>query len=186
MIHGWTGDETVMWIFARALPQNSWLFAPRGPVAAPGGGYGWISIRQASLPRYEHYTGVAVQLMEQVDHWLKTNHVPASNLDIVGFSQGAAVAYTILADYPERVNRLAALAGYLPEGASARFNPLVLEGKKVFIAHGSQDKTIPVDTARRAAEELQSAHARVTYCEDDIGHKLGAACLKNLETFFAD
>jgi hypothetical protein len=30
MIHGWTGDETVMWLFANRLPLNFLKIAPRG------------------------------------------------------------------------------------------------------------------------------------------------------------
>ena len=30
LLHGWTGDEKVMWVFAGGLPEESWVFAPRG------------------------------------------------------------------------------------------------------------------------------------------------------------
>ena len=32
MLHGWTGDEDLMWVFARRLPPNALLIAPRWPV----------------------------------------------------------------------------------------------------------------------------------------------------------
>ncbi len=25
MLHGWTGDENAMWVFARNLPDNFWI-----------------------------------------------------------------------------------------------------------------------------------------------------------------
>ena len=41
LIHGLTGDENVMWVFARDLPAHYWMVAPRAPYAAEPGGYSW-------------------------------------------------------------------------------------------------------------------------------------------------
>jgi hypothetical protein len=45
-----------------------------------------------------------------------------------------------------------------------------------YLAHGTQDKLVPVDVARRSVEQLEQAGANVAYCENDVGHKLGADC----------
>ena len=31
LLHGWTGDENSMWVFARGLSPNYWIVAPRAP-----------------------------------------------------------------------------------------------------------------------------------------------------------
>ena len=41
LLHGFTGDENSMWVFASRLPQNSWLAAPRAPYPSPLGGFSW-------------------------------------------------------------------------------------------------------------------------------------------------
>jgi predicted esterase len=33
---------------------------------------------------------------------------------------------------------------------------------------------------------LEQAGANVTYCEDEVGHKLSAACLRTLKDFLKD
>ena len=43
LIHGWTGDENSMWVFARNLPSDDWIIAPRAPHAAETFGYSWRS-----------------------------------------------------------------------------------------------------------------------------------------------
>jgi predicted esterase len=53
------------------------------------------------------------------------------------------------------------------------------------MAHGTQDALVPVARARQARQILLEAGAQVTYCEDDVGHKLSASCFRGLETFFA-
>ncbi|HEY9527377.1 MAG TPA: hypothetical protein VIR02_09860, partial [Anaerolineales bacterium] len=61
-----------------------------------------------------------------------------------------------------------------------------LEGKPFFIAHGTKDETISIQRARESMEILERAGAQVTYCEDEVGHKVSASCLRGLKDFFAD
>lgn len=35
MLHGWTGDETVMSVFGQKVSPDYWLLSPRGPVKTP-------------------------------------------------------------------------------------------------------------------------------------------------------
>jgi predicted esterase len=60
-----------------------------------------------------------------------------------------------------------------------------LQGKNVFLAHGTQDSLVPVDRARQAAATLQEAGADVILCEDEVGHKLSASCFRNLQDFIS-
>ncbi|MBI4732403.1 MAG: hypothetical protein HY781_09850 [Chloroflexi bacterium] len=41
MLHGWTGDENSMGLFAANMPEQYVVLLPRGPYPAPGGGYSW-------------------------------------------------------------------------------------------------------------------------------------------------
>jgi phospholipase/carboxylesterase len=61
-----------------------------------------------------------------------------------------------------------------------------LEGKPFFAAHGTRDETVTIDVARASMEILEQAGAKVTFCEDDVGHKVSAACLRALKSFFSD
>ncbi len=59
-----------------------------------------------------------------------------------------------------------------------------LAGKSCFMAHGTQDELVPVARARQARQTLLEAGAKVTYCEDDVGHKLSASCFRGMGKFF--
>src|SRR5688500_10784741 len=41
LIHGHTGDENSMWVFARGLPAHYWIVAPRAPHSSSSSGYSW-------------------------------------------------------------------------------------------------------------------------------------------------
>ncbi len=185
LLHGWTGDENVMWIFARRLPRRYWMVAPRAPLPAPGGGYGWLASGQGIHASIHDFSPAVEGLIQRLDHWAAQNHVDAVQFSLVGFSQGAALAYALTLLHPGRVRALAALAGFLPDGWNELPSRPALAGKPVYITHGTLDTTIPVGEARQAAEVLESLGSRITYCEDEVGHKLSAGCLHGLETFFS-
>lgn len=187
LLHGWTGDENAMWLFAARLPLEFTLLAPRAPHPEPRGGYTWRPVAPETwgLPSLEEFRPAAQDLLAFVDAWSRQAGVEAGSFDLMGFSQGAALAYSLALFYPQRIGRLAALAGFLPEGAAALVPDRPLTGKFIYVAHGRRDEMIPVERARQALDWLERAGAQVTYCEADTGHKVSPDCLRGLDEFFA-
>jgi phospholipase/carboxylesterase len=184
LLHGWTGDENSMWVFTPRLPANWLLIAPRGLYPAPQGGYAWHTALKI-WPSLEHFQATVDALYQ----WLTPAQFPAadfSELHLVGFSQGAALAYAFTLSHPERVASLSALSGFMPEGVVLEPSNRRLTGLPVFITHGTKDLLVPVDRARQAVETFDLAGAHVTYCEHDVGHKLNASCFRGLEAFLRE
>jgi phospholipase/carboxylesterase len=185
LLHGWTGDEKVMWIFVRRFPVDYWMLAPRAPYQAGTDGYSWHA-RQAGLrATLDDFRPAMTQLLDLVDSFSRLHHIDASRFSLMGFSQGAAMALCFGLSYPQRVDRIACLAGYLPQGCQTLLDDRPLAGKQVYVAHGTQDDRVPIAYARSTVEQLDLSGARVTYCESEVGHKLSADCLHGLEAFFA-
>jgi phospholipase/carboxylesterase len=115
--------------------------------------------------------------------WKGDHQLGELPVTLVGFSQGAALAYAYTLVYPEKVSRTAGLAGFLPAGAERYFAGCPLSGKQIFIAHGTRDDTVPIGAAERAVHGLEEAGAQVEYCTSDMGHKLSSRCLHSLEQF---
>jgi len=83
----------------------------------------------------------------------------------------------------KRLRRAAALSGFVPEGAAEAIPPL--EALPYFLAHGTADPIVPFEKAEHARRILESKGASVTFCSDEVAHKVGARCMKSLETFFS-
>jgi predicted esterase len=60
-----------------------------------------------------------------------------------------------------------------------------LDLKSFFVAHGSLDEMVNIAYARQSVQLLEAAGAQVTFCEDEVGHKVSAGCLRGLQAFFA-
>ena len=187
LVHGWTGDENSMWVFARNLPATYWIVAPRAPNATSPSGYSWRPRRPGvhDRPDFSDLEPAVGSFLEFVDAYTAQNNLVASQFDAMGFSQGAALLSLVALMHPERVGRLGILAGFVPQGAERLTETQPLRGKPVFVAHGTLDDLVPIDVARVSVQLLQTAGANVTYCEDDVAHKLSAKCLRALEAHFS-
>ena len=189
LLHGWTGDENSMWVFARKFPADLWIAAPRAPHAAKAGGYSWRPLHSVQaddwgLPTLSDLKPAADSLIRLVDEVSASIGVDATQFDITGFSQGGALTNVLTLLYPQRVHKAAVLAGFMPGGTEDLLARRALAGKKLFVAHGKQDELVPIERAQRAIEFLEQAGAQVIFCEAEVGHKVSADCLRGLETFF--
>jgi phospholipase/carboxylesterase len=187
LVHGWTGDENSMWVFARSLRPDYWIIAPRAPFTTEPEGYSWRQEQAGghSWPSLEELQPGVAALLEMIDAYAAEQQLDAAEFDLMGFSQGAALVLATALLHPGRIGRAAVLAGFIPEGAQSLAEQHPFHGKPFFVAHGTQDPRVPIDFARSAVKVLQKAGAHVTYCEDDVGHKLSLNCLHGLQTFFS-
>jgi phospholipase/carboxylesterase len=188
LLHGWTGDENSMWIFTRGFSPDYWMMAPRAPHDANPNGFSWRPLQASTFgqPNLEMLLPAALRLINLIDEYSASVKLDALQFDLIGFSQGAAMVNLMGILYPHRVRKMGVLAGFVPAGLEKLIQQKPLAGKRIFVAHGTQDQLIPVDRARASMELLEQAGAQITYCEDEVGHKLSVNCLRSLETYLLD
>ena len=188
LIHGLTGDENSMWVFARNLSAEYWMVAPRAPRSSQmeQGGYSWRTpdSETEDRPRLEQLRDSAEALIRLVDEYAASVRLQADDFDVMGFSQGAAMSSTLAFLYPKRIRKVGILAGFVPGGLEELVTQRPLEGKPFFVAHGTKDEMVTIERARASIETLEQAGAQVTYCEDEVGHKVSVNCLRALKDFF--
>ena len=184
LLHGHLGNENVMWVLTKPIPRFYYFLAPRAPVKLGENQFSWHAIGSQWLD-LQAYKQLADDVLYHVDQWIKDQKIDKQKIDIMGFSQGAVMAYAIAILYPERVRRIAALAGFIPHAWLYELNPPHLSDLSLFIAHGSKDDVIPIKKSYQAADWFKKNGAQVTFCEADIGHKLSSNCFKGLGEFFS-
>jgi len=185
LIHGLTGDENSMWVFARDLPANYEIIAPRAPHPAQPFGYSWRVMQDVDFgkPNFEQLRESAEGLIRLIEAYQSSAGIEADEFDVMGFSQGAVMSSVLTFLYPNRIHKTGLLSGFIPQGMDEWIERRALAGKSFFVAHGTQDETVPVDRARASIELLEQAGAHVTYCEDEVGHKVSLPCLRALREF---
>ena len=181
MLHGWTGDEKGMWVFDKVLPETWWVAAFRGPFALPDGGFSWTQDTPDDDPRLVDFVIGVEALMHTIADIEKRYNLRRERFILMGFSQGAAVAFSVLPLAKWKPAAIVALAGFMPGDTSFDGSEL-----PVFWGHGIRDEIISIDLARRSVERLQEFGAQVQYCEADVGHKAGVECARGLKPWLKE
>lgn len=182
LLHGWTGNENSMWIFTPRIPDNYLVVSPRGMYPTSLGGYGWRGGEIDGWSKIYDFKEAIEALLDLIDSEI-VSFVQVEKFSLMGFSQGAALSYAMTLMFPQRIDKLLGISGFMPDGAEDYVDRGELQGKTAFVAHGRMDEMVPIQKARRVVNVLKQAGAEVIYCEDDIGHKLSSGCFRGLNKF---
>jgi predicted esterase len=174
-----------MWVLETALPPGGLVAAPRGAFPSAAGGYSWVGPGLEGWPKAMDFAVAVTRLGDLLAGLEQDQDGEGRPFVLMGFSQGAALAFAAAAVGRARLGGVVALSGFLPEKADALGEGTGLSGLPVFWGHGTRDERVPISRARQDLERLRAAGAEVTYCEADIGHKLGVECLLGLRAWFS-
>lgn len=184
LLHGRSGNEDVMWVFAQMLPADWLLVAPRGLREDPDGGYAWHPRTPDEWPclyEFEEAVTAVTKFIHALPHQYNAD---PHHIYLMGFSQGAATAYALAMKYPKLVRGIAGLVGFAPEACDAATQIQALDTLPVFMAVGKADPLIPYVRSQACARTLRSAGANLTYHEYDTGHKLNAQGMRDLQAWW--
>lgn len=184
LIHGWLGNEKSMSIFTSSIPENATVIFPRGIVNLHEDRYGWVDF-QNSPTSFEDYAEKSKELISSISELINSFELNEKNrkLNLIGFSQGAAMCVVLSMLFPEYFNKIAILAGFLPKNPPSDFQSQIAS-LEFYIAHGTDDQMVSFQSSIELREYLEERRANVHFCKEDIGHKVGKTCLKNLKLFF--
>lgn len=186
LIHGWTGNENSMSVFLQSLPENAAAIMPRGLFQINQDSYGWANATQEGQHDFAVFQGVAEKLhhaIQSVKGQLTDQEDAKFNL--IGFSQGAALAVVYSLLFPHEIRKVALLSGFLPAG-SPQIEPGKIQYPSYYIAHGKQDTLVEFQQAVEMKEYLDSITSPVQFCSAEIGHRVSAACLSDLKNFLVN
>jgi len=180
-IHGRGTNENdlVPLVLSLSLP-NVLLVSPRAPFPFPYGGFVWYDLAQECIPEPNTFRTSICMLQKFVDEVKDGYPVDSERLLLLGFSQGAVMAYAAALLEPTSFLGIAALSGYIPDRSGLPLKLTNLNGFPVFISHGTDDPIIPVRLGREASELLRHANATVTYREYLMGHEVTENTMRDL------
>jgi phospholipase/carboxylesterase len=156
------------------LPRESLLLAvPQGHYAKTTGGYSWFyDTTDRSL--WEAYDTESVERVLGLISELKARY-RIRNVFVLGFSQGATLAYMVGLRNPGLVRGIAAIGGRMPDidntGAIIHAQDIAnAQLVKLFVAHGRADNVISIISYADQRDYFLSKQYDVTAYEYDGGH----------------
>jgi phospholipase/carboxylesterase len=175
LIHGYGSNEEDLFSFASELPKEYYVISLRAPHDLMYGSYAWYAI---DFDADENKFSDLVQARSSrdlianfIDEAVESYAIDKNDVTIIGFSQGTILGYAVALSYPEKVQRLVAISGYLnAEILIDNYEQKDHSRLSIFASHGVVDQVIPVDWARKAKPILDSMNIPTVYKEYPIGH----------------
>ena len=175
LLHGYGSNEEDLFSFASELPEEYYVISARAPYDMGFGSYAWYAInfdadenKFSDIPQAQQSRDLIANFINE----LVANYpIDPSNVTLIGFSQGTILSYAVALSYPEKIQRVVAMRGYLnTEMVKPNFETNNFSNLKIFASHGTVDQVVPVDWARKAAPALTQLGIEIVYKEYPVGH----------------
>jgi phospholipase/carboxylesterase len=173
LLHGYGSNEQDLFSFAEELPPNFLIISAQAPNAMGFGSYAWYAInfddkngKFSDLKQAKESIDKIAVFIDEIKEKYSTN--PAKTF-LLGFSQGAILSYSLSFFYPNKVQYILALSGYIntelvPTSISTEIKT------DYYCSHGAVDQVLPVDWARRSKPFLDNLGLQNVYSEYNVGH----------------
>ena len=190
LLHGYGSNEMDLFSFAEELPDELLIVSVRAPYEMGYGGYAWYAInldannnKHSNLEQANTSIKKIADFIDEIKTKFNTNK---DKTFLLGFSQGTILSYAVSFQYPNAVNYVIALSGYINDDLI----PNHLSEQEIttdyYISHGTVDQVIPVEMAKKAPKILKSYDLQNVYSEYPIGHGVAPQNFYSFKTWIED
>lgn len=175
LLHGYGSNEDDLFSFATELPDEYYIVSARAPYNMQYGAYAWYAINfDADQNKFSDHDQAKVSrdlIAGFIDELIQTYPINTEKVTLIGFSQGSILSYAVALSYPEKVQKVVAMSGYLNlEIVAENYLKNNFHTLKIFASHGTVDQVIPVEWARKTPAIVENLGINITYKEYPIGH----------------
>ncbi|WP_343330376.1 alpha/beta hydrolase [Polaribacter staleyi] len=173
LLHGYGSNEQDLFSFAEELPDNLLIISAQAPYAMGSGGYAWYAInfddmngKFSDLEQAKESIDKIALFIDQIKAKYNTN---PDKTFLLGFSQGAALSYSLSFFYPNKVQHVIALSAYI----NTELLPTTISKEiktDYYSSHGTVDQIIPIEWARKSKPFLENLGLNSEYTEFPVGH----------------
>ena len=173
LLHGYGSNKEDLFSFAEELPDELLIISAQAPYEMGYGGYAWYAInfddvkgKFSDLKQAKTSLDIVAIFIDEIKQKYKTD---PDKTFLLGFSQGAILSYSLSFFYPNKVQSVIALSGYintelLPKEISKEIQT------SYYCSHGSVDQVLPIEWARKSKPFLDNLGLQNVYSEYPIGH----------------
>lgn len=191
LLHGYGSNEADLFSFADELPDEYYIISARAPYNMQYGSYAWYDINfDADQNKFSDHDQAKVSrdlIAGFIDELIQTYPIDPEKVTLVGFSQGSILSYAVALSYPEKVQKVVAMSGYLNlEIVKDDYLKNTFNNLKIFASHGTSDQVIPVAWAKKTPAILENLGIDITYKEYPIGHGVAPQNFYDFKSWLVD
>ncbi|MBS1651827.1 MAG: dienelactone hydrolase family protein [Bacteroidetes bacterium] len=156
ILHGYGSNENDLFDFSKGYENKFIVLSLGGPLKA-GEGKAWFNLEFLQNKNFKYdYKEVELsrkKIQEAISKTCRQLVIDSSNVILMGFSQGAIMAYDIAFKSTLKIKGVLALSGLLlPETIKNKTVFSKIQNTRFYIAHGYSDNTIDVSEADKVNE----------------------------------
>ena len=189
LLHGYGSNEQDLFSFAEELPDNLLIVSAQAPYAMGSGGYAWYAInfddRDGKFSDLEQAKESIDKIALFIDEIKTKYNTNPDKTFLLGFSQGAALSYSLSFFYPNKVQHIIALSAYI----NTELLPVDISKDiktDYYCSHGTVDQIIPVEWARKSKPFLDNLALKNVYTEFPVGHGVPPQNFHGFKTWIAE
>ena len=173
LLHGYGSNEQDLFSFAEELPEELLIVSAQAPYEMGYGAYAWYAINfddvKGKFSDLKQAKTSIVKIADFIDEIKTKYNTNPDKTFLLGFSQGAILSYSLSFMYPNKVNYVVALSGYINQDMIPK---KISKGIKTeyYCSHGTVDQVLPVDWARKSKPFLDNLGLENAYSEYNVGH----------------
>ena len=173
LLHGYGSNEHDLFSFAEELPDDLLIISAQAPVSMGFNAYAWYAINFDAMNGKFSDLVQAKESIDKIavfiDEIQKKYSINTNKTFLLGFSQGAILSYSLSFFYPNKVQHVVALSGYINTELLPKKIPTDIK-TDYYCSHGSVDQVLPVAWARNTKPFLDSLGLQNVYSEYPVGH----------------
>ena len=175
LLHAYGSNEQDSFSFASELPEDLFIVSARAPMTLGPDSYAWYTIHfdmnNGKFSDTDEAKESISKISTFIDEVKKEYNVGIENTFLLGFSQGTILSYALGLNYPEKVQHIIALSGYINlDHLDSLHRINNFSNLDFFCSHGTVDQVIPVEWAQNAAPYLNELGIKNSYKEYMVGH----------------
>lgn len=178
MMHGYGTDEQRMAKLFPELPEELTCAALRGPMVI-GDDYGWFLLDYFLANDFADVITAANKVFAWIDS-VKGNH---SSVSLLGYSQGMAMASTLLRLRPEGFKATVGLSGFVLDNDLLALSESFDTPPPFFWGRDKADPVINEDAIEHTAGWLEQNTALTARTYPGMGHRIEAMEMADVSTF---
>lgn len=195
VMHGYGANEFDLLGIADYFKEPLTVLSFRAPLPLEWGGHAWYHLTQD-----QHGALVAddtsrkeseEQVLKTLPDILKETESDANNIYLMGFSQGAAMCYSLLgrhdlSEHGLNVSGVIGMSGYIPQDVMLDIENRRFDGLDMFMSHGDEDILVPASGLTVARETFSRLGANVEgKIYPGMGHSISEEVLSDLTAWLS-
>ena len=190
LLHGYGSNEEDLFGLANAFDNRFLTFSLRAPDNANGQGYCWYSLDFLPDKKFKYNYSQAQQSKAKIFSFIskacKVYKADSNQVFILGFSQGAILAYDMVLSRPEKIKGMVGLSGkILDESKKIKTDVNKLNAVKIFIGHGTMDNVIDFNEGLAAEKFLKHDKKNINFNSYEIVHTISGKELNDIKDWLS-